>query len=400
MFRESRKVGVLIPTVFVFGAGASKGAGIPLANEILPKIVFQYSDSLGKHASVVKDFLRNTGWRYQDKRDQLPTFEEVLSFLDLAIVRGEVFSRSFQKPQFEETRECLIYCLEAVLQIEKNKHHTGSSEYKDLVSLFVPRELPYATFITLNYDTLLDESLIGARSVEGHDEHVGADYCLMTTTGRFTLNSDEDNLDHLRLYDFAHSRSPVKLLKLHGSISWGFCPRCRMMVGPYKGAASQKLGGAQEKCPDHGIHLQTLIIPPSWGKDYRVHSIQSVWERARIKLLEAERVVFIGYSLPEADQEVRYLLKTGLYREDEPPPFIYVVDQEGRSEAEKRYQRFFGELEYQPIAFRGYLSHLKDASSATGVLGLTEEEKSKLDSYSSDTVPNQAKPAVKNVETK
>lgn len=395
MFRESGKVGTLIPTVFIFGAGASKGAGIPLADEILPKIL-EYSELLKDHAMRVKDFLRDLGWSYKDRKDHLPTFEEVLSFLDLAIANGEVFSKSFQKPKLEEIRNSFIYCLESLIESERNKNEINTSDYKDLVSLFCPNELPYATFITLNYDTLLDEALIGARSVAGHDEYTGANYRLVTHSSRFSLFSDDKNLfEHFKLYDFAHSKSPVDLLKLHGSINWGFCPRCRMMVGPYKGASSIDLVGVEKKCPDHGIPLQTLIVPPSWSKNYRVHSIQSVWEMARLKLLEAERLIFIGYSLPEADQEVRYLLKVGLYRENEPPPFIHVVDKENGSEAKKRYSRFFDKLEYLPIGFRGYLERMRKTSEKTGVLGLTEEDNA-FKAFSSNAASNKQQPVLKN----
>ena len=220
---------------------------------------------------------------------------------------------------------------------------------------------------------------------------------LLTVSGRFSLFADDRNLfENFKLYEFAHSKSPVKLLKLHGSINWGFCPRCRMMVGPYEGASSIHLDGMEKKCPDHGISIQTLIVPPSWNKNYRVHSIQRVWEMARVKLIEAERVVFIGYSLPEADQEVRYLLKVGLYRENELPPFIYVVDKENGTEAEKRYSRFFDKLEYLAIGFRGYLERVRKTSDKTGVLGLTEEEHKTFKGFSSNAGSNKQQPAFRN----
>ena len=153
-----------------------------------------------------------------------------------------------------------------------------------------------------------------------------------------------------------------------------------MIVGPYKGTPSVKLNGVEIKCPTHKIPLQTLIVPPSWSKNYRVCSIFNVWEMARAKLLEAERVVFIGYSLPEADQEVRYLLKVGMFREDEPPPFIYVVDRKDGKEAQRAYERFFSKIKYLPIGFDGYVELMKRQKKETdiGILGLTENEHNRI----------------------
>jgi hypothetical protein len=379
MFREG-EIGITIPTVFIFGAGASKGLGVPLAKEILPMIL-ESSDIPKERSEKIKKFLEDFAWPYGQKENELPTFEEVLSFLDLAIARGEVFSESFQKWKLEEIRNSFIYCLELLIESEKNKNKGNVSEYKELVSLFSPQKLPYGTFITLNYDTLLDESFIGVKSRVEDDDYLGADYCMGKHSSSFSLFGDDENLmEGLKLYNFFHSNSPVKLLKLHGSISWGFCPRCKMMVGPYKGTPSVERKGVEGKCLHHKIPLQTLIVPPSWSKNYNVHSILNVWEMARIRLLEAERVVFIGYSLPEADQEIRYLLKTCLFRENEPTPFIYVVDKKDGNDAQK-YERFFDEFEYLPVGFDGYVERMVEQKEKTdiSILGLTESEHNKFE---------------------
>jgi hypothetical protein len=48
----------------------------------------------------------------------------------------------------------------------------------------------------------------------------------------------------------------------------------------------------------------------SYCKHLDVPFFQSIWDDARAGLRQADRWLFVGYSLPEADIEIRHLLKT------------------------------------------------------------------------------------------
>jgi len=118
------------------------------------------------------------------------------------------------------------------------------------------------------------------------------------------------------------------LLKLHGSLSWLYCGTChRLEIGasearPYVKALESLVGaghglesfyrGAGSKCQTCGTDLRALLIAPSHLKDYRNPHVANVWYRAERLLRTAGRAVFVGYSLPEDDVEVVYLLKRGL----------------------------------------------------------------------------------------
>jgi len=54
------------------------------------------------------------------------------------------------------------------------------------------------------------------------------------------------------------------------------------------------------------------LITPTHRKDYRNRHVAQVWYQAEKMLREARRIVFIGYSLPEDDVDVAYLLKRSL----------------------------------------------------------------------------------------
>lgn len=58
--------------------------------------------------------------------------------------------------------------------------------------------------------------------------------------------------------------------------------------------------------------LLPLLVAPSHLKDYRNPHLSLVWYEAQRMLRQADKVVFIGYSLPDDDVEVVYLLKRSL----------------------------------------------------------------------------------------
>ena len=74
------------------------------------------------------------------------------------------------------------------------------------------------------------------------------------------------------------------------------------------------------------------MIAPTHFKDYRNPHLAQVWYEAERVLREAEKVIFVGYSLPDDDVEVVYLLKRSLAHL--PPECITVVEnRSGKSAA-------------------------------------------------------------------
>jgi hypothetical protein len=63
----------------------------------------------------------------------------------------------------------------------------------------------------------------------------------------------------------------------------------------------------------HGtVDHPTGIIPPTWHKTLADEDIRRQWELAYRVLSQANQIRFIGYSLPEADAYVRYLLRASI----------------------------------------------------------------------------------------
>jgi len=60
-------------------------------------------------------------------------------------------------------------------------------------------------------------------------------------------------------------------------------------------------------------------------KDYRNPHLSSVWFEAQRVLRQADRLTFVGYSMPDDDVEVVYLVKRGLAH-IQSPKLITVVE--------------------------------------------------------------------------
>jgi hypothetical protein len=117
----------------------------------------------------------------------------------------------------------------------------------------------------------------------------------------------------------------LDLLKLHGSLNWGRCSRCKTIVpldiprcveetpiqDPEKVniEVSQRLGLLQH-C-GFPLPLEPVIVPPTWNKGMYHAQLGHVWKKAAAHLSEAEYIFIIGYSYPSTDEFFRYLYALG-----------------------------------------------------------------------------------------
>jgi len=80
----------------------------------------------------------------------------------------------------------------------------------------------------------------------------------------------------------------------------------------------------------------------SYRKDLTPHAFHTIWKQAEIRLQSARKWLFIGYSLPEADIEIRHLLKSAQLARKEPSALSIEVVLKEDCVAGERYNRFFG----------------------------------------------------------
>jgi hypothetical protein len=346
-----------VETAIFLGAGASKAEGAPLQGDLFHEYFSSpsYKSSNDPMDQELKRFFQlmfeiNVDQSSTTKID-FPTFEEVLGLTDLAILRKEAFrhfnieGRSVNSGQLRFIAQYLVFLVAKVLE---SKLAGQTTVHKNLVKkLDSEGVLRKVAFISTNYDILIDNAL-----TELHDE-VDLDY------GVEFRNFERGN-DWKR----PEESKRVSLFKPHGSLNWLFCPTCNELeITPKeKGVVTRLISNfAQESCPVCRSVYSPLIVPPTFYKDLNNVFLSSIWSRTDNMLRKVRHVVFCGYSFPDADIHIKYLLKRAQTNR-ETPPRITVVNhfpkkpKRACDEERNRYKRFLGDtVDYTRKSFEEFV---------------------------------------------
>ncbi|MDQ6850300.1 MAG: SIR2 family protein [Actinomycetota bacterium] len=155
-----------------------------------------------------------------------------------------------------------------------------------------------AIVITLNYDCLIERTYKEAVRVTAGQPgdnyvHQGQLY-VIPLPALVTLGSGMLGIDRTQAF---------RLVKLHGSLSWWYSGSSTFFGETiYDGGIAAKPDATHGKVP--------FVVPPTAGKNSFLANelVHQQWHYAFTSLGEAPRVTVIGYSLPETDELMRYLL--------------------------------------------------------------------------------------------
>lgn len=348
-------------TVLFLGAGATKSVHGPTTDEILPAMFSQQSplaasDPKGRVASLVRFLENEFHVTAALPKEQYPGLPLLMSLLDLALERRELFHPDWDVAAVAELREAIELGIfdvleEALMKFPTNNHFTLVN------TLFASPAMPQV--ITTNYDLIVDAALMYV-SQQRLPPGALPNYCC----GIANIASDTPEPKF------------GTLLKLHGSLNWLFCRTCqRLVLGAtdstrylsiFQKIASPDLrlsftadGAPCEIC---GRALRPLLVAPSHLKDYRNPHLSQVWYEAQRLLRQAGRVVFIGYSLPDDDVEVVYLLKRGLAHITNPKQIAVVEYCQSNPNVARddhpvgrRYRALFGDVDWSAAGLDAWL---------------------------------------------
>ena len=292
-------------TVIFLGAGATKACGGPLTNEILPAVLGAPDPS--PPSALLSDFLGtlfhvNPG----SLPDHFPGLPLVMSLLDTALDRRQAFHPQWDPQRVSELRQAIELRMFDLL--EEKLYKAPTNNHWQLLQTVYPSPAEPCV-ISTNYDLIVDTAMMSVSETRTSEGRL-PDYRIQIRTPFYSAEGGRFGT----------------LLKLHGSLNWLYCRTCqRIEIGAsessrYLKVLGRLVGPSLEQsytpdgnpCPGCGTRLRPLLIAPTHLKDYRNPHLAQVWYEAERVLREANRAVFIGYSLPDDDVEVVYLVKRGL----------------------------------------------------------------------------------------
>lgn len=303
--------------VFVLGAGASHPDGVPLQRHILPMIIKDRNGKI-KNSLIGRQVLEfiDENFSYSIQEKIYPNLEAVFGFLDYFIQQNESLNAKYTHSKLREIKEFLIKLIHYVVNLETDKPSKYYHHFWEAVKKYNSN----ISIITLNYDTLLEHSFGFLFKNFGY-----IDYCF------HFLNYDESN-KNAKFAKWVNPREPIdveintepvaiKILKVHGSLNWKYCNCCNQTLltpwdrkidldkGKFLGYTYPDNEEYEFTCPIDGTDFQTVIMPPSYVKSLNHPVTTQLLSEASREIRATKKIVFIGYSLSDADVHVKALFK-------------------------------------------------------------------------------------------
>jgi len=342
-------------TVYVLGAGFSIDANAPAQEKLVEKIFELHEKNPDIYAKGAVDkfekFLTKILFIPKEKLKEVP-LEDIFTPLDRCLMDNVSF-RGLHTDEIVKTRKNIYYLIaETLNKLLSSSDKEYINQFGDFLVNKATKRAGYnyrkvdpVSIISMNWDILLDNSLKNSieRLVENPKGVV--DYCCYISSFDENDHSIKPGLEILGGGGFN-----IKLLKLHGSLNWLHCPRCYSLFVGFDEKISllefynkQSCRHCDKNFKNEKTFLSSNLIMPTFLKNLSTPQLKLIWQNAGVEFAEATRIVFIGYSLPQADFEMRQLLSRMVGKDT----LIEVVDYGNENEPKindlkKRYSIFFG----------------------------------------------------------
>lgn len=268
-----------------------------------------------------------------------------------AIIRKEAFrnfdieNRAVNSGSLRFIAQHLVFLVAKILDA---KLRDRAPLHRGLVkALGDDKKLRNIVFVSTNYDILIDNALTEQYSRGGGiDLDYGVEF-------RNFYRPDDWRRPKLR--------NRVQLFKPHGSLNWLFCRTCNELeITPKEKGARLISDFSNATCPHCGSVYTPLIVPPTFYKDMNNVFLSTIWNRTDVAFQKVNHIVFCGYSFPDADIHIKYLLKRAQTNRRTPMKYTVINHFEGKKDAEcqqeqYRFKRFLGpEVNYTTSSFEDF----------------------------------------------
>jgi len=301
-------------TLWIFGAGASYSP--PYKVPVQDKLLDSFGNKTpGGRPRVKEEFIKLRERVENVCKKILPgstlndvTLEEVFSSYEIQDQAG--WATDDEKKEaiaaIQDLKKMLIRTTGVkgrgdALKFRPHKRAGQVSPYAELLEKLFPtgcndRVIRGHVLVTMNYDINLDRCVLNMR--EKPYGEIDLDYGVEFANYRISGNF------------YRPGRRSVLLLRLHGGLNWKRCLACHALFTTVNSHANVS---PRESCGMCGSErLDYVIVYPSFLRNYSDPVLQMVWGRFLEELVSADRWIFIGYSLPPADVNLRVLLRHAL----------------------------------------------------------------------------------------
>ena len=327
--------------VFILGAGASKTAGAPLMKDFFDRARRFYTNGSVKEFNddFERVFKAISELQAAHSKASLDVYnlESVFNAFEFAEFL-EINKNNFNSELVSSLKRVIAATIEQsmVFPVEKSSNKSSQSSHRtyqkfiNLIKLSLENNCK-VSLLNFNYDIAPDFELV--------KQNIKFDYCL----------NDQELLDNV-----------IPVLKLHGSLNWRKCSKCKKissfdikkyfsqngdpsmtgMNGELIKIGTSPLIYACDYCNNPTENIP-FIVPPSWNKQEHYKMISPVWRRAAKELKEAIAIFICGYSLPQTDQFFHNLYALGtmggnILQSNQ------VINPDNSGEVENRFKKLIG----------------------------------------------------------
>jgi NAD-dependent SIR2 family protein deacetylase len=280
----------------------------------------------------------------------LPSIVDVLSLLDHSLRSSTTPVRLTPVRELSELRTLLEVGICEVIHAERGEIKLAAKALWKWLSSKNNHERDSAALISTNYDTAIEELVSSNLS-----------FNRITTEVDFGVTwRDPDREEPYR--------RPVvpwlRMYKLHGSLNWLRCDMCEHMYLNYKWdihirALDRKVMSKNSCHCGHG-KLSLMLVTPSYVRDVREPNLVGLWQNALELLRTSDEWVFVGYSLPSDDLNIRSLLIRAAQGRKRAPRVTVVLDH-NRVDVYARYHLMFPTFVTFSQGFGAYIKELNHA---------------------------------------
>lgn len=345
-------------TVIFLGAGISYVAGVPIQSEILKTICNNKEIFYSNNGNIFIKFLKDN-FGLNENCDNLPTIEEIYSFLDFFISQNENLNSKYPVVKLKNIWNIFTQLICSVIETEVYVGNKADNAYNKFWQKLV--ELNHKiSIITTNYDSCFFESFDNLYS-QNYLLNYNIDFAnyydeyMKDINSFFWWDKAEEGVNNTKIID---------VYKLHGSLEWLYCSNCnkvmhlpffhanynlengelkQLLIFNEKGESIQRIA----TCPVDKCKYQILIVPPTYNKNFNNSILKDLYFKALLKLRMAKNIIFIGYSFPDADYHIKALFnRVNMTRKN-----VVVIDKFLDDNKKRKYLSICNHVKFKEIAF-------------------------------------------------